>query len=154
MFRRLFVACILASLLAAQGQSSSGGRVRAEMRNIYYHFTDSIAVHIVFLQGDLVPVGKEGLPIFDDPNSFNLEVSSAELTINTSATHSWKANVDFCAGKRYRTAVRRAIVAVISHKRKLHGLSWRTPSLWKTDHDGYGPDDDRSGPPRSFRFLS
>jgi len=85
MFRRLFVACILASLLAAQGQSSSGGRVRAEMRNIYYHFTDSIAVHIVFLQGDLVPVGKEGLPIFDDPNSFNLEVSSAELTINTAA---------------------------------------------------------------------
>jgi hypothetical protein len=55
------------------------------MRNVFYHFTDSIAVHIVNLEGDLVPVGKEGLPIFDDPTSFILEVSSAELTINTAA---------------------------------------------------------------------
>jgi hypothetical protein len=85
MFRRLLSVCVLAGLLCAQEPTPTGGRVRAEMRNVFYHFTDSIAVHIVNLEGDLVPVGKEGLPIFDDPTSFILEVSSAELTINTAA---------------------------------------------------------------------
>ena len=61
------------------------GRVHAEMRNVLYHFTDSIAAHIVDLQGDLVPTEKGGIPIFDDANSFLLDIHSAEISITTDA---------------------------------------------------------------------
>jgi hypothetical protein len=55
------------------------------MHNIFYHYTDSIAVHIVHLQGELVPDGKAGFPIFEEPSSFVVEVKSAELSISTGA---------------------------------------------------------------------
>jgi hypothetical protein len=83
--RSSLIACILVTLVCAQQQPSEQGRVRAEMRNVFYHYTDSIAVHIVHLQGELVPVGKAGLPVFDDANSFFLEIHSAEISITTAA---------------------------------------------------------------------
>lgn len=49
------------------------------MRNVIYHFTDSIAVHISRLHGRLVPKGD--FPIFDDKNSFTLEIGTAQISI-------------------------------------------------------------------------
>lgn len=86
MIRRLsLVACLLASVVCAQEQPSEHGRVRTQMRNIFYHYTDTIAAHIAYLQGYLVPVGKAGFPIFEDPNSFEVDVHAAEISINTAA---------------------------------------------------------------------
>jgi hypothetical protein len=73
------------ALVGAQDRSPEDGRVRAQMHNVVYHYTDSISVHIVDLQGELVPIGAEGLPIFEDPNSFTVEVRSAEISITTAA---------------------------------------------------------------------
>lgn len=50
-----------------------------------YHFTDSVAVHIKTLNGEVVPVGDNKFPIFDDTKSFNIEISSAEIAISTSS---------------------------------------------------------------------
>ena len=55
------------------------------MRNVLYRFTGSIAVHLICLQGDLVPAGGAGFPIFDDVNSFYLEVKAGEIAISAAA---------------------------------------------------------------------
>jgi len=56
------------------------------MRNVNYHFTDTIGVHILQLNGRLVP--KKEIPVFDDKQSFILEIDSATIAMNTDAlTH-------------------------------------------------------------------
>jgi hypothetical protein len=82
----LAVWIVLISLVSySQQPSSDHDRVRAEIRNVMYHFTDSISVHIVHLEGELVPVGKPGFPVFDDANSFAIGIRSAEISITTEA---------------------------------------------------------------------
>ena len=70
---------------APTGTSGSGGTVvRAAMRNVEYHLTDRIIVHIVSLDGKLIP--KPGqLPVFDDKNSFGLDVDSATIILSMTA---------------------------------------------------------------------
>jgi len=80
----ILVTCILATLCHAADESA-GRRVHAEMRNIVNHFSDTIAVHIVHLEGELVPSPSAELPVFDDPNSFSISVRSAEIWITTDA---------------------------------------------------------------------
>jgi hypothetical protein len=62
---------------AAEDQSHA---VEVQMRNVMYHFTDSIAVHIRSLDGRLVPVNGD-LPVFDDKNSFEIQIASATIAI-------------------------------------------------------------------------
>jgi hypothetical protein len=50
------------------------------MRNVLYHFANNIAVNIRSLQGQLVPKGD--LPVFDDKQSFTLDISSAEIAMS------------------------------------------------------------------------
>jgi hypothetical protein len=83
--RAVLTACLVFIPLISDSQEQSSDRVRAEIRNVMYHFTDSISVHIVRLQGELVPVGKPGLPVFDDASSFAISVHSAEISITTEA---------------------------------------------------------------------
>lgn len=86
MLVRLLVTFLVCSVVGI-GQSPSSQRrpVRAEMRNVYYHFTNSIAVHISYLQGDLVASGEAAYPVFDDPNSFRVDVSAAEIRVSAAA---------------------------------------------------------------------
>lgn len=83
--RSFLVICILVALVRAQDRTAPSGRVRTQMHNVIYHYTGSIAVHIIDLEGDLVPVGQDGLPIFEDPNSFLVDVRSAGISITTAA---------------------------------------------------------------------
>ena len=55
------------------------------MRNVMYHFSDSVAVHIITLNGEVVPVGDNKFPVFDDTKSFDIDISSAEIAISTSS---------------------------------------------------------------------
>jgi len=82
------VACVLIPLaLMAQTQqpaaSDQKARVKVQMRNVMYHFSDSVVVHIQTLNGELVPTGENKFPIFDDKKSFNIEISSGEIAIST-----------------------------------------------------------------------
>ena len=56
------------------------GSVEVQMRNVMYHFTDAVSVHIRRLHGQLVPTGE--FPIFDDKNSFSLQIRAAEIAIS------------------------------------------------------------------------
>ncbi len=84
----MLLACIAFALArpVAQEQPSAAGRsVHTEMRNVMYHYTDSISVHIMQLEGELVPTVKAGIPFFDDPNSFILNIHTAEISITADA---------------------------------------------------------------------
>lgn len=56
--------------------------VEVQMRNVMYHFTDRIAVQIRRLHGQLVPIKGE-LPVFDDKDSFTLQIGSGEIAMST-----------------------------------------------------------------------
>lgn len=73
----VLICCPLLSF--AQAQPSKDRSVEVQMRNVMYHFTDSIAVHIRRLHGKLVPKGD--FPIFDDKNSFTLQIETSEIAI-------------------------------------------------------------------------
>ena len=85
MLRTTLVVCLFLSLALAQDQEREPARVHAEMRNVVYHYTGAIAVHIAYLQGDLVPAGSARYPMFDDVNSFYLDVRAGEITVSAAA---------------------------------------------------------------------
>jgi hypothetical protein len=69
---------------SASPATGSGGDVRLAMRNVEYHLTDQIIVHITTLDGHLTP--KPGqIPVFDDKNSFGLAVDVAQITLGMTA---------------------------------------------------------------------
>lgn len=70
-----------ASVFCQSAQDSHA--VDAEMRNVMYHFTENIAVNIRELKGKLIP--KKDIPIFDDKDSFILQIDSATIAISTDA---------------------------------------------------------------------
>ena len=59
--------------------------IRIAMKNVTYHYTDPIAVHIIALQGELLPAKDGGVVVFDDKNSFTLALASAEISISCHA---------------------------------------------------------------------
>jgi hypothetical protein len=79
--RQIFFAVLLATIasLSISAAAADGKAVEVQMRNVTYHFTDSVAVQIRRLHGHLVPTGD--LPIFDDKNSFHLEIDGAEIAM-------------------------------------------------------------------------
>jgi hypothetical protein len=89
MSRGLFVLiCAAAAEIVASQSSQTNdrqeGTVQAQMRNVTYHFSDTVVVEIKSLDGELVPLGKNEFPIFDDKDSFNLRISTAEIAIDSS----------------------------------------------------------------------
>jgi len=78
--------CVLFSLAVAHAQpipqpSDASRAVGTEMRNVMYHFTNHIEVHIKQLKGKLVP--KKEIPVFDDKESFILEIDAATISMST-----------------------------------------------------------------------
>src|SRR6202521_5763549 len=60
------------------------GTVQTQMSNVTFRFSESVAVEIKSLNGELVPLGKNEFPVFDDKDSFNLRISTAEIAIDSS----------------------------------------------------------------------
>jgi len=68
-----------------QQRQSTVDVVQVGMRNVMYHYNDRISAHIVRVQGKLVPIKPGGVPVFDDKESFTLDLSYAEIAISTDA---------------------------------------------------------------------
>jgi hypothetical protein len=82
----LGAAALILLLLSSVGakailEQQNSQLVEVQMRNVMYHFTDAIAVHIQSLHGYLQPTKGE-IPVFDDKESFKLKISSAEIAIS------------------------------------------------------------------------
>jgi len=82
----LLVACTMGVCITrAQEQTQShkdAGAVQVQMHNVMYHFTDQVAVHLINVGGSLVPTSASGIPVFDDKNSFELDITAAEMTMD------------------------------------------------------------------------
>jgi hypothetical protein len=84
--------CLLVLLFAAlnrlispAAETSAGPEshpVQVEMKDIMYHFNDRIAAHIVQLRGYLTPIKPGTIVVFDDRNSFTLNLASAEIALS------------------------------------------------------------------------
>jgi len=59
------------------------GAVAVQMRNVMYHFTDKIAVHLRSIGGALLPARSGQLPVFDDKKSFSLRIDAGEVAMDT-----------------------------------------------------------------------
>lgn len=87
----LFLAAVIGLFLLLPNRGSARSREGAEahvqiaMKNVMYHYTGPIAVHVVQLQGELLPKKSGEIPVFDDKNSFTLALSSAEISISCDA---------------------------------------------------------------------
>jgi hypothetical protein len=55
--------------------------IHTEMRNVSYHYTDRIAIQIQMLQGTLAPTQPGHVPVFDDTQSFEIHVTSAQVFV-------------------------------------------------------------------------
>ena len=70
----------LPAMCAQRSSSDAPAAVEVQMRNVMYHFSNQISVHIRALRGQVVP-SQSGIPVFDDKNSFILKISSAEISM-------------------------------------------------------------------------
>jgi hypothetical protein len=59
--------------------------VQVTMKNVTYHYTDAIAVHISRVEGRFLPAKPGSMVVFDDNNSFTLALDSAEIAIGCNA---------------------------------------------------------------------
>jgi len=60
------------------------GTVQTQISNVTFRFSETVAVEIKSLNGVLVPLGKNEFPNFDDKDSFNLRISTAEIAMDSS----------------------------------------------------------------------
>ncbi|HVI07184.1 MAG TPA: hypothetical protein VND65_02705, partial [Candidatus Binatia bacterium] len=67
---------------AQENGSQERDAVQFAMRNVMYHYTESTAAHIIHLEGELLSTKPGSIVVFDDKNSFELSVASAEISIS------------------------------------------------------------------------
>jgi len=60
-------------------------KVHTVMRNVGFHLTDQIVVHINTLEGTFAPTHQNQIPVFDDKSSFQIDVATANITLTTTA---------------------------------------------------------------------
>jgi len=68
-----------------QEKGSKTPAVQVDMRNVVYHFTDQVTVHILQLHGLVLPTQRERLPVLDDIQSFTFAIHFAEIAIGMDA---------------------------------------------------------------------
>ncbi len=82
------IAAMLAIPLISVAGSHRGSRsqkapsVAVWMHNVDYRFTDSVMVHIQDLAGRLVPTSSQVVPVFDDKNSFRIDIDYAQVSVD------------------------------------------------------------------------
>ena len=64
---------------------ASARAVKTEMRNVLFHLTSKSAAHLETLSGELWPVGKNEMPVFDDKTSFDVHISAGKVSITPEA---------------------------------------------------------------------
>ncbi len=66
---------------ATPSTPAAGRAVKTEMRDVVFHFTDTAVAKIDTLSADLLPTGKNEIPVFDNKTSFELRVTNAKIAI-------------------------------------------------------------------------
>lgn len=59
--------------------------VKADIHNVLFRLTGDASAHLENVSGDLWPIGKYEMPVFDDKNSFELHVTNGTVSITPAA---------------------------------------------------------------------
>lgn len=97
----LFATAVASAQDKGKEQSSAGaenGAVQVQMHNVMYHFADNAVVHLVNVGGAIVPTTAGKFPIFDDKQSFTLQIAAAEISIDP-ASLAYAMNNNVFSGK-------------------------------------------------------
>lgn len=78
--------------------ATDNGAVQVQMHNVMYHFGDNVAAHLINVGGNLVPTTPGKFPIFDDKQSFTLQIAAAEIKIDPPSL-AYALNHNVFAGK-------------------------------------------------------
>jgi hypothetical protein len=79
------IATVCLAAISSQGQQTPKSQVHTQMRNVLYHYSDTISVHIYSLDGAVVPTHEGSMVVFDDPKSFLIAIDSAKISISAKA---------------------------------------------------------------------
>jgi hypothetical protein len=98
--RRAAIFCVLSVLCAgifaglipfrvanadqASGAPAASGAVAVAMKNVEFHLTDNIIVHVATLNGKMTSTHGE-IPVLDDKRSFVLDIDSAKVAVSMTA---------------------------------------------------------------------
>jgi len=77
----LFSSTLVPLTAAAQTADEHANAVQVQIRNVNYHFTDTLSAYVKTLRGEVVPTGENKFPTLDDKNSYDIRVTSAEMVI-------------------------------------------------------------------------
>jgi hypothetical protein len=142
--------------ISAQGQGSEGSRrsassqdrsrsadtatVQVAMKNVMYHFNEPIAAHIIQLQGRLTPTKPGSIVVFDDKNSFLINLDSAEIAINCTAL-AQVMNEDVFNGsdapiKNVEISSGGGSLTIKGNLRSKHGVSFEVSGMLFPNGDG------------------
>jgi hypothetical protein len=82
----LSIACAIVATCVGNAQegpqsTKQSGAVQAQMHNVMYHFSDNVFVDLRNLGGALVPASADRFPVFDDKNSFSIQIAAAEIAM-------------------------------------------------------------------------
>src|SRR5579871_5924378 len=58
---------------------------KTQMRNVLFHLTPNAAAHLITLTGEIVPTGKNEMPVFDDKTSFEFHVTNGTVSMSLDA---------------------------------------------------------------------
>jgi hypothetical protein len=83
---------------ASTPQTSQHGPVRIEMKDVALHMDEGIVMHVKELAGTMVSTNAGQPPVFDDPRSYVLKVSRADLSMDM-ASLTVLLNQDVFAGE-------------------------------------------------------
>src|SRR5215813_11076753 len=118
----IVVACVTPgrSSLAKPPQEkwSKTPAVQVDMRNVVYHFTDQVTVHILQLHGLVLPTQRARLPVLDDVQSFTFAIHFAEIAIGTDALSNVLNQYVFAAPD---APIKDIAVSIAGNSVKVHG---------------------------------
>jgi len=105
----------------AKGPQVKGSKrpaVQVDMRNVMYHFTDQVTVHILQLHGLVLPTQGAPFPVLDDVQSFTFAIHFAEIAIGTDALSNVLNQYVFAAPD---APIKDIAVSTVGNSVKVHG---------------------------------
>jgi hypothetical protein len=69
----------------ASRPSDNQGAVKADIHNVLFRLTGDASAYLENVSGELWPIGKYEVPVFDDKNSFELHVTNGTVSITPAA---------------------------------------------------------------------
>src|SRR5579863_4408647 len=67
---------------AAETATAGPRAVKTEMRNVNFHLTSKAGARIETLTGEILPTGKNEMPVFDDKASFQVHVANGKISMS------------------------------------------------------------------------